>query len=151
MGAEPADEVVDLQGQAAAPLADEVVDLQGQAAARLADDAIVLQGDGDAGPAGDAAARQDEADDDRHDRVAATVALLGDLDHDVARAVAHAVADKIALLVSPALLPLVADELVHALDQRSLGATRAEASLIECTDPGDTGATAEPSPHGPHT
>ena len=85
------------------------------------------------------------------DRVAATVALLGDLDHDVARAVAHAVADKIALLVAPALLPLVADELVHALDQRSLGATRVDAPDTDCTDPGDTGATAEPPPSGMHT
>ena len=67
-------------------------------------------------------AEVDAPDDPRageaSDPVADTVSLLDDLDHDIARAVANAVADKLALLVSPALLPLVADELVRTLDER---------------------------------
>jgi hypothetical protein len=55
----------------------------------------------------------------RDDAVASTVALLGDLDHDIARAVAAAVAEKLALLVAPTLLPLVAEELVRAFGGRS--------------------------------
>ena len=83
------------------------------------------------------------------DPAAAAVDLLGDLDHDVARAVAHAVADKLALLVAPALLPLVTDELVRTLDQRSADATPAGAPATGSERrAGDDGASAEPPPTG---
>jgi hypothetical protein len=47
--------------------------------------------------------------------VPALAAALDDLDRDVARAIAATVAAKLAGLVSPSLLPLVADELVREL------------------------------------
>jgi hypothetical protein len=59
----------------------------------------------------------------RSDR-ATVLSALGDLDHDIARAVAATVADKLAHLVAPALLPAVAEELARALDERVAGAGR---------------------------
>jgi hypothetical protein len=47
--------------------------------------------------------------------LAVALDALGDLDRDIARAVAAAVADKLGQAVSPALLPLVAAELVRML------------------------------------
>ncbi|HEX5944813.1 MAG TPA: UvrD-helicase domain-containing protein [Acidimicrobiales bacterium] len=87
--------------------------------------------------------------DDPADRVAATVALLGDLDHDVARAVAHAVADKLALLVAPALLPLVTEELVRTLDERTAGVIPVgEAATDSGAAAGGEAAAAEHPPSG---
>ena len=86
------------------------------------------------------------------DRVAATVALLGDLDHDVARAVAHAVADKLALLVAPALLPLVTEELVRTLDERTAGASSVDEPATDSgAAAGGDSADAEPPPSGVST
>jgi ATP-dependent exoDNAse (exonuclease V) beta subunit len=48
--------------------------------------------------------------------LAVALDAVGDLDHDIARAVAAAVADKLGQVVSPALLPLVAAELVRMLE-----------------------------------
>lgn len=60
----------------------------------------------------------------RPDR-ATVLSALGDLDHDIARAVAATVADKLSHLVAPGLLPVVAEELARALDERCAGAARA--------------------------
>ena len=87
----------------------------------------------------------------RADPVAATVALLGDLDHDIARAVAVAVADKLALLVAPTLLPLVADELVRTLDRRLAAATPDGASATDGDGPDGSGPDGvDPAATGVH-
>ncbi|HET6953956.1 MAG TPA: ATP-binding domain-containing protein [Acidimicrobiales bacterium] len=49
--------------------------------------------------------------------LAGALDALGDLDRDIARAVAAAVADKLGQVVAPALLPLVAAELVRRLER----------------------------------
>jgi hypothetical protein len=49
----------------------------------------------------------------------AMVAALDGLDQDIARAIAGAVVDKLAHLVAPAMLPIVADELARALAART--------------------------------
>ena len=53
----------------------------------------------------------------RPDR-ATVLSALGDLDHEIARAVAATVADRLAHVVAPGLLPAVAEELARALDER---------------------------------
>jgi len=50
--------------------------------------------------------------------VTAAVAALDDIDHDIARAVAGAVVDRLARAVDPSLLPLVAEEIARALAVR---------------------------------
>jgi DNA helicase IV len=55
---------------------------------------------------------------------ATVLSALGELDRDIARAVAATVADKLAHLVAPGLLPAVAEELARALDERCAGAGR---------------------------
>ena len=57
----------------------------------------------------------------RSDR-ATVLSALGDLDQDIARAVAATVADKLVHLVAPGLLPAVAEELARALDERCAAA-----------------------------
>ena len=51
----------------------------------------------------------------------AAVAALDDIDHDIARAVAGAVVDRLARAVDPSLLPLVAEEIARALAVRVAG------------------------------
>jgi DNA helicase IV len=83
--------------------------------------------------------------------VAAALDALGDLDHEIARAVARAVADKLGRVVTPALLPLVAAELVRALDELAdpdpdAGANGHAAPADPVDDPDPAGAwTAPPS------
>jgi hypothetical protein len=50
--------------------------------------------------------------------VAAALDALGDLDHDIARAIATTVVDKLASVVAASLLPLIAEELARALATR---------------------------------
>jgi DNA helicase IV len=47
------------------------------------------------------------------------LAAIDDLDHDIARAIAATVADKLAHLLAPPLLPIVAEELARALGTRA--------------------------------
>ena len=47
--------------------------------------------------------------------VAPVLGALDDLDHDIARAIATAVVDKLATLVAPPMLPLVAEEVVRIM------------------------------------
>jgi hypothetical protein len=49
------------------------------------------------------------------DAVDAAVAALDDIDHDIARAVAAAIVDRLVRAVGPSLLPLVAEEIARAL------------------------------------
>jgi hypothetical protein len=51
--------------------------------------------------------------------VAATLAALGDLDREIARAVAAAVVERLEHAVSPALLPVVVEEIVAAVCGRN--------------------------------
>ncbi len=53
------------------------------------------------------------------------VAALDDIDHDIARAVAGAVVDRLSRAVDPSLLPLVAEEIARALAVRMAAADRA--------------------------
>ncbi len=52
-----------------------------------------------------------------------TLEALGDLDHDIARAVAATVADTLARVITPAMMPLVAAELARAIAERMAQAT----------------------------
>jgi DNA helicase IV len=53
------------------------------------------------------------------DAVDAALAALDDIDHDIARAVAGAIVDKLVRAVGPSLLPLVAEEIARALAVRA--------------------------------
>jgi hypothetical protein len=50
--------------------------------------------------------------------LAATLAALGDLDREIARAVAAAVVERLEQAVAPALLPVVVEEIVAAVCAR---------------------------------
>ena len=58
------------------------------------------------------------------DAVDAAVAALDDIDHDIARAVAAAIVDRLVRAVGPSLLPLVAEEIARALAVREGRADR---------------------------
>jgi UvrD-like helicase C-terminal domain/AAA domain len=68
--------------------------------------------------------------------VAAAVHALADLDRDIARAVAATVAAKLAEVVSPALLPLVAEELARALRSEPTTNARPESVRPQTVDGG---------------
>ena len=75
----------------------------------------------------------------------AAVAALDDIDHDIARAVAGAVVDRLARAVDPSLLPLVAEEIARALAVRMAAVERRAPHMTNGSGPVATDAeTAAP-------
>ena len=70
----------------------------------------------------------------------AAVAALDDIDHDIARAVAGAVVERLARAVDASLLPLVAEEIARALAVRMAATDRREPRLANGSGPVATDA-----------